>query len=219
MTNSSTTDIRVLICYSERLLRTALCSILAAEPGLRVVGDAGDGFEAVSKARGLRPDVALVDERLTGLDGIQVTERLRADSLVGPVRSVILTEQPEAMFDAVRAGARGFLLRSSDQDELVGAIRAIARGEAFFAPQVASSFLRRFENGLPYRPPEAVKSLTEREHEVLVLVADGLNNTEIASRLYVSQATVKFHVSNLLCKLNLRDRLQMAVFAHKAGVV
>lgn len=126
--NSANTDIRVLICYSERLLRTALCSILAAEPGLRVVGDAGDGFEAVSKARGLRPDVALVDERLTGLDGIQVTERLRADSLAGPVRSVILTEQPEAMFDAVRAGARGFLLRSSDQDELVGAIRAIARG-------------------------------------------------------------------------------------------
>ncbi|MGS2642832.1 response regulator [Streptosporangium sp. LJ11] len=138
--NGVETEIRVLICYSERLLRTALCSILAAEPGLRVVGDAGDGFEAVSQARGLRPDVALVDERLTGLDGVQVTERLtgldgvqvterlRADPLAGSVRSVILTEHPEAMFDAVRAGARGFLLRSSAQDELVGAIRAIARG-------------------------------------------------------------------------------------------
>ncbi|MET7334469.1 response regulator transcription factor [Nonomuraea sp. NPDC005650] len=212
-------DIRVLVCYSERLLRTALRTTLDNEAGICVVGDAGDGFEAVAKARGLRPDVALIDERLTGLNGIQVTERLRADPLANSARSIILTEHPEATFEAVRAGARGFLLRSSDGEQLVGAIRAIAQGEAFFAPEVASRFLQRFESGLPHLAPKTIMSLTDREQEVLILVADGHNNTEIAAKLYVSEATVKFHVSNLLSKLQLRDRLQLAVFAHKAGVV
>ncbi|GAA2695374.1 response regulator transcription factor [Nonomuraea recticatena] len=214
-----TPDVRVLICYSERLLRAALRSVLNGEAGVYVVGEAADGFEALSKARRLHPDIALIDERLPGIDGIQLTQRLRRDEPATAVRSIIMTEHPESMFDAVRAGARGFLLRSSALDELVSAIRAIADGEAFFAPQVATRFLQQLESGLPHLDAEAVKSLTEREQEVLMLVADGLNNNEIASKLYLSEATVKFHVSNLLSKLHLRDRLQIAVFAHRAGVV
>jgi DNA-binding NarL/FixJ family response regulator len=214
-----TSDVRVLICYSERLLRAALRSVLNGEAGIHVVGEAADGFEALSKARRLHPDIALIDERLPGIEGIQLTQRLRGDDEATAVRSIVVTEHPESMFDAVRAGARGFLLRSSALDELVSAIRAIADGEAFFAPQVASRFLQQMESGLPYRDAQAVKSLTEREQEVLMLVADGLNNNEIASKLYLSEATVKFHVSNLLSKLHLRDRLQVAVFAHRAGVV
>lgn len=212
-------EIRVLVCYSERLLRTALRATLDQEPDIKVVGDAGDGFEVMAKARGLHPDVALIDERLTGLDGIKVTERLRADPLTGSVQTIILTEHPEATFEAVRAGARGFLLRSSDGAQLVGAVRAIAEGQAFFAPEVATRFLQRMESGLPRPAPKTVLSLTDREHEVLILVADGHNNTEIAAKLHVSEATVKYHVSNLLSKLHVRDRLQLAVLAHKAGVI
>ncbi|GAA3585451.1 response regulator transcription factor [Nonomuraea rosea] len=214
------TDIRVLLCNPERLLRTALKAVLNADAGIRVVGEADDGFDAVSKARGLRPDVAIVDEALSGLNGIQVTERLSVDSLAGQVRSIFLTERPDAMFEAVQAGASGFLLRSSDQDELVWAIRAVAMGEAFLAPRAASMFLRRFRSrGLWQHAAKAVEVLTDREREVLVLVADGLNNTEIAAKLFVSEATVKFHISNVLSKLQVRDRLQAAVYAHKAGVV
>lgn len=212
-------DIRVLLCCSERLLLTALRSVIDAETGLRAVGEASDGYEAVSQARGLRPDVTLVDERLTGLNGMQVAERLKSDPMTRLVRSIVLTHQPESMFEAVRAGARGFLLRSSDGVELAWAVRAIADGEAFITPRVASAFLRRFERGQLHHDSGAIKALTERERDVLVLVADGLSNTEIASKLLVREATVKFHVSNLLSKLRLRDRLQLAVFAHKTGLL
>ena len=211
-------DIRVLLCHSERLFRSTLRSVLNAEDGIRVVGEVGDGFEAVAKTRGIRPDVVILDERLTGWSGIEVAERLKGDSQPHRAGSIILTEQPEAMFDAVRAGARGFLLRSSDSHELVWAIRTIAGGEVFITPQVASTFLRRLESGLRYHSPHAVKSLTERERDVLTLVVNGLSNTEIAARLCVREATVKFHISNLLSKLQLRDRVQLVVFAHRAGV-
>ncbi|QYC41606.1 Transcriptional regulatory protein LiaR [Nonomuraea coxensis DSM 45129] len=214
------TAVRVLLCYPERLLRTALRSVLETDAGVRVAGEAGDGFEAVAKARGLRPDVAIVDEALPGLDGIQVITRLGGDPLAEQVRTIFLTERPDAMFEAVQAGASGFLLRSSDQDELVWAVRAVAAGEAFLAPRAASMFLRHYRRrGARHQAAKVAEGLTEREREVLVLVADGLNNTEIAAKLYVSEATVKFHISNLLSKLQVRDRLQAAVYAHKAGVV
>lgn len=212
------TDIRVLLCHRERLFRSTLRSVLDGEHGIRVVGEAGDGFDAVARIRGVRPDVAILDERLTGWSGIEVAERLRADGLTQRVRCVVLTEEPEAMFDAVRAGARGFLLRSSDSTELVWAIRTTAGGEVFITPQVASTFLRRLEGGLRWHTPHAVDSLTDRERDVLSLVAEGQSNTEIASKLCVREATVKFHMSNLLSKLQLRDRVQLAVFALRAGV-
>ncbi|NUT38507.1 MAG: response regulator transcription factor [Thermoactinospora sp.] len=207
-------EIRVLVCHPEQLLRSGIKALLNSEPGVRVVGEAADGFDALSKARGLRPDVALIEERLVGLPGVEVTERL-ADG----VRCIILIEHPDTVFEAVKAGARGFLLHSSGQDELLGAVRATARGEAFFAPQVASRFLQRFESGLRQPATAVADTLTEREREVLGLVAEGMDNAEIAAKLYVSKATVKFHVSNLLVKLGLRDRLQIAVYAHRVGVV
>jgi DNA-binding NarL/FixJ family response regulator len=214
-----TAETRVLLCYPEKLLRAGLRSVLDSVSDVRVVGEAEDGYDALSKARGLRPDVALIDERLSGLDGVQVTARLRDDARTGSIRSIMLTEQPDVMFHAIKAGARGFLLRSSDQDELVRAIRAIAGGEAFFAPQVASRFLQWFETSQRHQVTTSVAELTERELEVLTLVAEGLSTTEVADKLYVSKSTVKFHVSNLLTKLGLRDRLQLAVYAHRAGVV
>jgi DNA-binding NarL/FixJ family response regulator len=211
-------DITVLLCYPERLLCVALCSLLAAEPGIRVVGSAVDGVDAVAKAVLLKPAVAVIDERLNGLPAVQLVERLRSDQRTGSIGTILLSEQVDGMAEAIRVGVRGFLLRSSDQYELVEAIRATAGGEAFFTPRVAMALLRQLATGLRAEPVQGLQ-LTGRESDVLVLVADGLSNLEIAGRLFLSEATVKFHVSNLLKKLQLRNRLQIAVYAHRMGLV
>jgi DNA-binding NarL/FixJ family response regulator len=195
---------------------------LGAESDLEVAGEAGDGFEAVESARRLRPDVVLMDIRMPGLDGIEATRRLVQGPPPSSSRVIILTtfEKDEYVFDALRAGASGFLLKTATADELVNAVRVVAAGEALLAPSVTRRLVEEFVRR-PARasPSPALEQLTDRELEVLRLVARGLSNAEIATRLFVSEATVKTHVGHLLTKLDLRDRVQAVVLAYESGVV
>ena len=199
--------------------------ILEEEPGIEVVGEATDGGEAVRKAAELRPDVVLMDVRMPGMDGIAATERIVKES--ASCRVLILTtfDLDEYAFAGLRAGASGFLLKDVPPSELIGAIRIVAKGDAVVAPRVTRRLLDTFAHRLPGAdagtPTHAagLAELTEREREVLVAVAEGLSNAEIAERLFVSEATVKSHVGRILSKLALRDRVQAAVFAFQIGLV
>jgi DNA-binding NarL/FixJ family response regulator len=216
--------IRVLVVDDQPLLRAGFRLILSAESDLEVVGEAGDGRTAVDEARRLRPDVVLMDIRMPVLDGVEATRRLAGPGVPSPVRVLILTtfSLDEYIVEALRAGASGFLLKDSPPEELVRAIRVVAGGEALLAPSVTRRLLDRFASRLPSQsaePPAAIAELTERELEVLKLIARGLSNTEIAEHLFLSETTVKTHVSRVLMKLDVRDRVQAVVFAYEAGLV
>ena len=221
--------IRVLLVDDQPLLRTGFRMILEAEPDLAVVGDAGDGVQAVEQARVLQPDVVLMDVRMPRMDGVEATRRItgtdRTGSPPGSVpRVLVLTtfDLDEYIVEALRAGASGFLLKDVPADDLVAAIRVIAAGDAVVAPSVTRRLLDRFASRLPaaHEPtPKLLASLTERELDVLRLVARGLSNAEIAAELFLSETTVKTHVGHLLTKLSLRDRVQAAVFAYESGLV
>lgn len=208
---------RVLLCYPDRLIRVALRSMLESRYGIQVVEDVGDGWESLSSARSLRPDIVVVDEGLPDMAGLEFIRRLWDDPRNVAIRVIIVCARVDAMVDAIRAGVRGFLLRSSGPEELAAAIDAVADGQAFLTPQAASVLLRELTTVLRIRQGGSAQ-LTEREREVLSLVAEGFNNAEIAEALVLSEATIKFHVSNLLGKLDLRDRLQIAVYAYKTGI-
>jgi DNA-binding NarL/FixJ family response regulator len=213
--------IRVVIADDQMLVRVGFRMILEARDDIEVVGEAGDGAEAVAVVADVDPDVALVDVRMPEVDGIEATQRIVA--LGVRTRIIILTtyDLDEYVFAALRAGASGFLLKDVPPTELVDGVRVVARGDAMLSGRVTRRLLDRFVASLPNpdQAPPDIGELTEREVEVLRLVAAALSNAEIADRLYLSEATVKTHVSSLLRKLGLRDRVQAAVYAYETGLV
>jgi DNA-binding NarL/FixJ family response regulator len=214
----------VLLVDDQPLLRTGFRMILSAETDLRVVGEAGDGASAVELARRLRPDVVLMDIRMPGMDGIQATRALAGPGVEDPVKVLILTTfgLDEYVIESLRAGASGFLLKDAPPEDLVEAIRIVAAGEALLAPSVTRRLLDRVASRLPPANEDtipALSQLTERELEVLKLMARGLSNAEIAEKLVVSETTVKTHVSRVLAKLDLRDRVQAVILAYETGLV
>ena len=216
------TTIRVLIVDDQALIRSGLRMILEAETDISVIGESGDGREAVETAKRTRPDVILMDIRMPVMDGIEATKRLVGSGLDPDPRVLILTtfDLDEYVYAAIRAGASGFLLKDAPPDDLIHAIRVVARGEALLAPTVT----RRLIEELASRPepdaaPDGMDELTEREVEVLRSLAAGYSNAEIADALFVSGATVKTHISHILTKLQLRDRVQAVVVAYESGLV
>jgi DNA-binding NarL/FixJ family response regulator len=210
--------IRVLLCDDQALVRSGFRMILDARPDLDVVGEAEDGVEGVERARALEPDVVLMDIRMPNLDGIGATRQIVSSG--SPARVLILTtfDPDEYVYEAIRAGASGFLLKDVEPEELVDAIRVVAAGNALLGASVTTRLLERFGRA-PVTTPPALDDLTERELEILRLLAEGLTNAEIADRLVVSETTVKSHVSSVLRKLGVRDRVQAVIAAYDAGVV
>jgi DNA-binding NarL/FixJ family response regulator len=216
--------IRVLLVDDQPLLRTGFRMILSAEPDLTIVGEAADGASGVEAARRLDPDVVLMDIRMPGMDGIQATRALAGPGVENPKKVLILTTfgLDEYVVEALRAGASGFLLKDAPPEDLVDAIRIVAAGEALLAPSVTRRLLDRVASRLPPATDNAIPALselTERELEVLKLVARGLSNAEIAEKLVVSETTVKTHVSRVLAKLEIRDRVQAVILAYETGLV
>ena len=220
---STPSRIGVLIVDDQALVRTGFRMILEAEPDLDVVGEAGDGADAVAEARRTKPDVILMDVRMPNVDGLEATRRLLEGKDEGP-RVLILTtfDLDEYVYEALKAGASGFLLKDTPPEELVDAIHVVARGEALLAPSITKRVIEEFVR----RPPESARppsreldELTSRELEMLRYIARGLSNAEIAKEAFVSETTVKTHVAHILLKLRLRDRVQAVVFAYENGVV
>ncbi|MER5326328.1 response regulator transcription factor [Streptosporangium roseum] len=214
--------IRLLIADDESLLRSAFRMVIEAEPDMEVAGEASDGEEAAMLARRLRPDVVLMDVRMPGLDGIEATRRIVRDCPRSKVLILTTFDLDEYAFAGLKAGAAGFLPKNTRPAELLTAIRNVAAGEAALSPRVARRLLERFAPQLTPGAPERDKRLallTTREHEVLVQVAHGLSNAEVATALHLAEATVKTHLSRVLLKLGLRDRAQVVVFAYESGLV
>jgi DNA-binding NarL/FixJ family response regulator len=210
-----------MLADDQAMVRSGLRLLLEAEPDIEVVGEAGDGAAAIEEARWRRPDVVLMDVQMPGVDGLEATRRIVS---AGPApRVLILTtfDLDEYLFEALRAGASGFLLKHAPADELVAAVRTVAAGDALLAPAVTGRVIAAFaRRGTP--APEAARRLdrlSEREREVLVLVARGLSNAEIADALVVGESTVKTHLSSVFAKLGLRDRVAAVVFAYESGLV
>jgi DNA-binding NarL/FixJ family response regulator len=212
--------IRVLVADDQVLVRTGFRMILKAEPGIEVVGEAGDGNEAIALARETDPHVVLMDVRMPELDGIAATRQIVNGSETAP-RILVLTtfDLDEYVYEALRAGASGFLLKDAPEDQLLAGIRIVADGGSLFAPAVTKRLIERFAQREPARPPAALEQLTPREVEVLRLLARGLSNAEIARQFVVSEHTVKTHVAHVLQKLDLRDRVQAVVLAYESGLV
>ena len=213
---------RVLIADDQALVRVGLRKILESEPDTTVVGEAADGEDAVAQARDLRPDVVLMDIRMPVLDGIEATRRIvRAQP---GTRVLILTTfgLDGYVYDALRAGASGFMLKDAPPEEIAAAVRIVASGDALLAPAVTRAVVEEFARQRPAvapEPPRAVEDLTPREREVLDLVVRGLSNPEICERLVITEATAKTHVARILQKLGLRDRVQVVIYAYESGLL
>jgi len=216
-------SIRLLIVDDQELVRTGFRLFLETQDDFEVVGEAGDGEDAIRLARRLRPDVVLMDIRMPRMDGVEATARLTAAEIEPPPLVLVLTtfDLDEYVFGALRAGAAGFLLKDAPRERLIEAIRVVHGGEALLSPSITRRLVEHFAaRADPLEPPaELLDELTPREREVLVLVARGLSNGEIARRLVVTEATVKSHVGSVLLKLGLRDRVQAVVFAYEHGIV
>ena len=211
--------IRVALADDQELVRTGFRMILESEADLTVVGEAADGAQALELVRRERPDVVLMDVRMPVLDGISATGRIVAAKL--PTRVLVLTtfDLDEVVFEAIRAGAAGFLLKTGPAEDLVRAVRVVASGESLLSPSVTRRLVEEFARRPSGAPPAAVDDLTPRELDVLRLVARGFSNAEIAAELFVETSTVKSHVASILTKLDLRDRVQAVVAAYESGVV
>jgi DNA-binding NarL/FixJ family response regulator len=213
--------IRVLVADDQALVRAGFRAILEAQEDLEVVGEASDGGEAVTIAQEVRPDVVLMDVRMPGVDGIEATRRLLRDGDAPRVLMLTTFDLDEYVYEAMKAGASGFLLKDAPRDQLVGAVRTVAAGDALLAPalvrRLIEDFVRRPAPG--DRSPSELGELTERELEVLTLIARGFANAEIAAQLFLSEATVRTHVSHIFAKLGLRDRVQAVVLAYETGLV
>jgi DNA-binding NarL/FixJ family response regulator len=215
-------SIRLLIVDDQELVRTGFRLFLETQDDLEVVGEAGNGLEAIELAAELRPDVVLMDIRMPGMDGVETTARVTGSGIDPPPRVLVLTtfDLDEYVFGALRAGAAGFLLKDVPRERLLEAIRVVHAGEALLSPSITRRLIEDFAARTdPLQPPASLDHITPREREVLVLVARGLSNAEIAERLVVSEATVKSHVGSILMKLDLRDRVQAVVFAYEHGIV
>jgi DNA-binding NarL/FixJ family response regulator len=214
--------IRILIADDQALVRAGFKMILDAEDDLDVVGEAVDGMQAVEQARRLKPDVVLMDIRMPEIDGIEATRRVLANAGDHPVRVLMLTtfDLNEYVYEALRAGASGFLLKDVPPEQLAAGIRVVAQGEALLAPTITKRLIQEFAVSAPQepQPPNGYDELTEREREVFGLIARGLSNAEIAAELIVSETTVKTHVARVLMKLGLRDRVQAVVLAYESGI-
>jgi DNA-binding NarL/FixJ family response regulator len=212
---------RVLLADDQALVRAGFRSLLDAQEDIEVVGEAADGEEALGLAAELRPDVILMDIRMPGVDGLEATRRIAEDERLVDCRIVILTtfDLDEYLFEAVRAGATGFLLKDAEPDELVHAVRVAATGEALLSPRITRRLIEEFATRAKEPPTAGLEDLTDREREVVALVAQGLSNEEIATRLYMSPATAKTHVSRAMGKLGARDRAQLVVLAYESGLV
>ena len=210
--------IRVVIADDQPLVRTGLRMILHAEPDIEVVGEAADGRSAIAECARLCPDVVLMDVRMPDVDGIEATRVVT--NATDPPRVLVLTtfDLDEIVYDALRAGASGFLLKDAPEERLTTAIRVVADGGSLFAPSVTGRLIAEFTRRTP-EPKADLTGLTEREHQVLLLVARGLSNAEIARELFVSDNTVKTHVARVLMKLGVRDRVQAVVLAYESGLV
>ncbi|MFJ4220060.1 response regulator [Curtobacterium luteum] len=214
---------RVVVVDDQQMFRMGLRAILQAQDDLEVVGEASDGAEAVALVLREQPDVVLMDVRMPHLDGIEATRKITAAPTDRPVRIVMLTtfDVDDYVFDALRAGASGFLLKDASADELVAAVRTVAGGEALLAPRVTRHLVEAFVAAPTPTAPrtEVLDLLTERERDVFLLVARGRSNGEIAAELFIAEQTVKTHVGRILAKLQLRDRVHVVVLAHESGVV
>jgi DNA-binding NarL/FixJ family response regulator len=212
--------LRVVVADDQELVRAGFAMILDAQPDVEVVAECGDGFAAVGAARAHRPDVVLLDIRMPGMDGIEAARVICAET---PCRVVMLTTfgQEDYVFDSLRAGASGFLLKDVRREDLVHAVRVVAAGESLLAPAITRTLIAAFTSGTVVRPPQAgrLAVLTAREREIMRLVGTGLSNAEIAAALTVSEHTVKSHVSSVLAKLGLRDRVQAVIAAYETGLL
>ncbi|MDQ4048325.1 MAG: response regulator transcription factor [Actinomycetota bacterium] len=214
--------VRVLLADDQELVRAGLEMIVDSTDDLEVVGNASDGSEAVELARSLHPDVVLMDIRMPSLDGIEATRRIATGTPDAP-RVLMLTtfDLDEYVFEAFSAGASGFLLKDAPREQIIEGIRAVGAGEALASPSVTRRLIERFVDAPPAAPkaPSELAELTQREREVLELIACGLSNAELAERLYLSEKTIKTHVGRILMKLGLRDRVQAVVFAYENGII
>jgi DNA-binding NarL/FixJ family response regulator len=216
----------VLVCEDQALVRAGFVTILSAQPDMDVVGEAADGRAAIRSAQELKPDVIVMDIRMPLLDGIEATRHLAGPDSPSPAKILVVTtfNVDEYVYEALRAGAGGFLLKDAPPPELINAVRTVARGESLLAPAVTRTLIGHFAERV--RPSatlssperERLKVLTPREHEVLLLISEGLSNAEIAAELVISPETVKTYVSRILTKLDLRDRVQAVVLAYRAGL-
>jgi DNA-binding NarL/FixJ family response regulator len=214
--------VRVVVADDQSLVRAGFVALLAAQDGIEVVGEAEDGAQAVALANELRPDVVLMDIRMPGVDGLEATRQIAQDEQLTGVRVVVLTtfELDEYVFEALRAGASGFLVKHTEPSELVRAVRVTAAGDALLSPGVTRRLVEEFASRTRRTPDSAaLDALTDRERQVMALVAEGLTNDEIAGRLFLSPATARTHVSRILTKLGARDRSQLVVLAYESGLV
>jgi DNA-binding NarL/FixJ family response regulator len=223
-------ELRVLLVDDHAMMRAGFRTILSLEDDIEVVGEAGTGVEAIAAAAALGPDVICMDVQMPDMDGLEATRRIVGDPASAAAVLIVTTfDRDDYLFDALAAGASGFLLKNAGPEELVGAVRVVGAGDALLAPEVTRRVIARFAGqggGAPAREPSTppaeglvlAEPLTEREAEVLKLVAEALSNAEIAARLFIGEATVKTHVSNLLQKLGARDRVQAVVLAHRHGL-
>jgi DNA-binding NarL/FixJ family response regulator len=215
-------SIRVVVADDQEIVRTGLTMILNAQPDIEVVGEAANGQRAVELAERLRPDVCLFDIRMPGIDGIEATRRLAGPTVEHPIAVVVITtfDLDEYVYAALRAGARGFLLKDAGPALLSQAIHAAADGDALIAPSITARLLRAFANTGPTAPPlRPSEALTEREEQVLATVASGRTNSEIAEELYITLSTVKTHIASLMAKLGARNRVEIAIWAYETNRV
>jgi DNA-binding NarL/FixJ family response regulator len=215
--------IRVVLADDQKLIRAGFRVLLEVADDVTVVAEAVNGAEAVDLARQERADVVLMDIRMPEVDGLEATRRIAADDDLAGVKVIILTtfESDEYVYQAIRAGASGFLVKDTEPEDLIRAVRVVARGEALLSPSVTRRLITSLagQPERPARPSQALERLTEREREVLALVAEGLSNDEIAGRLFLSPLTTKTHVSRIMTKLDARDRAQLVVLAYESGLV
>ena len=210
--------IRVLVADDQDIVRAGLCMILNAQPGITVVGEAADGRRAIAMARSLRPDVCLLDIRMPDVDGIEATRQLAGADIADPLAVVVITtfDLDEYVYGALKAGARGFLLKDAGAELLAQAVHAAARGDALIAPSITARLLSSFANSRPRSvPPEPVEPLTTREEQVLLAAARGRTNSEIGDELSISLSTVKTHIAALMRKLNARNRVEIVMWAYE----
>jgi DNA-binding NarL/FixJ family response regulator len=217
--------VRVLVADDQVLIRSGFAALIGSAEDLEVVGEAGDGAVAVRQASALRPDVVLMDIRMPGMDGLTASRQITETPGLSDVRVIVLTtfEADEYVLEALRSGASGFLGKSVEPEELLDAIRVVARGDALLSPRATRSLIARFlaqpSQGTPSLPDTTLDVLTDREREMVSLVAHGLSNEDIATRLYLSPLTVKTHVNRAMSKLRARDRAQLVVLAYQSGLV